>query len=563
MNWYDRVQQREADFYSVYERMDTDRDLYFLKAFHFLDDAGNKIEDLEELTDNGPGVFVDQVKSTLGGATIQTVVSGKNMKEEECTYIEKFLDDIYLAVDEGLVSREITSLNSFIVEQAVMRGRLEARCTLHIGDDGQLVIDVLPCDSRFVAFEHSTSGYAWKSYKTMRYKDMIISEYPDIDADRLHGDGKIEVLDIYTEDENVIYIDSVEAKVQPHDYGEVPSVSAVVGAGTSFQDEEAFAHVGESVLWRNRDLYPEFNKMASILHSLNVAAFFGGMQYESDDGAGAHKPERPPWGKRFVVPVEKGGGYKAMPLQDVKNATRMLFGMLSASIQRGSLSNVEYGNLSFPLSAVAITKLAANRDKIYLPRIQALTQFYQRLSLMILKQYIQLGIDTELGERGFRETYPASKLDGDYNIKFKFFANTPEQNIANLQIASAARSFVSGDYIRREIISMQDPDGDQRKMRSEIADVTNPILALYDMCVAKIEEGDDLKAKALKNDLMVMLRQKQGGMVPQLTEGRGNAGDGQQQGEELMPLIGDQRGGGRRRQKAPEDELPEEPEEEE
>ncbi len=251
-----------------------------------------------------------------------------------------------------------------------------------------------------------------------------------------------------------------------------------------------------------------------MLNTLNEMAFNGALQYESEAGSQAARPELPPFGKRVVIPVEKGGGYKPMPFNDIRAATQLLYSVLESRIQRGALPAVDYGNLNFPLSAVAISRLTEGKDQIFLPRIQALAMFYQQLSQMAIRQYKDFGMNVELGQEGYTQQYPYKDLDGRYSITYRFFTTSSEQRIADLSIAAGSRDFLSEDTIRRDVLKLQDPDGEYMKKRAEMAERVDPAIALYRYACSLIDQEEYIEARMIAQTAVAMIRQRQlGGQV--------------------------------------------------
>jgi len=308
-----------------------------------------------------------------------------------------------------------------------------------------------------------------------------------------------------------------------------------VPTGSMLQDTDSLEHQGESIFALNRGLYPEMNKTASILQTLNMMTFKPPLQWESQAGVGAELPDKPPYGAGAVTPVDPGMGFKPFPLADIQNATRLFYSMLDGRLQRGALPAVDYGNLSFPLSAVAISRLTESRDQIFVPRLQALSMFYQALSRMVIKQYIALGMSGDIGEEGHKRTFETGKLEGEYTIKCTYEAISSEQNIANYSIAGAARGFVSDDTIRRDILKLENPDEEQQKILSGQADKLVPTLALYKMAKSKIDQGETVEAQLIAAQLGMTLEQIKSG---KLGEQKPTPTIPERKSEAPVPLLG-------------------------
>lgn len=502
------VTDKEAEFSSLFSRMDKDKGLAVSKEYRMFDKDDQLAPDVDNVTINDSQVFWKRVTSTLIGANMQTVVEGEKLEDKETTFIEDFIRDMELAVDERLQKREIPSLRAFNVHQMCGRGRVGTRVYLHM-KDGNFIPDVLPIDTRYLIYDVGVDGLKWVAPRFNRTKEEIEEEYkvtPPFSTGTLtdRWDSKFER----------IFAENNEIKVKPNKYKYPPFVIQLAPTGLLFQDADRRLYEGESIFAPNRNLYEAKDKLGSILMTMGVLSFYGGLQYESEAGAGAQKPKLPPYGKRFVVPVDKGTkGFFSMPIQDVTNALRWLYKMLEDALQKGSLPAVSYGSLTFPLSAVAITALTEAEDPVYLPEMQGLALYYQRLYRMIINQYIQGKMKVKLGEPGFQKEYPYMELDKDYSIKFKFFATSPKQNIANYSIAAAAREFVSEDTIRRDILRLENPDAELTKKVSELADKMVPTLALYKMARAKLDQEEEIEAQLIASQLGLTLEQLKSGKL--------------------------------------------------
>jgi hypothetical protein len=176
----------------------------------------------------------------------------------------------------------------------------------------------------------------------------------------------------------------------------------------------------------------------------------------------------PPYGMRVVLPVEKDGGYKPMPHESVVETAKFLYSLLDARKQQGSFASVDYGNLTFPLSWKVFARLAAEKDDLLTPRVQALSLFYQQLSRMIIEQFVAGDVPVSLASQaGKKMLFTPEDLRGDYNIEYAFSSTSPEQDMANYEMAAAAQPFVSGDSIRRDILKLKDPDAESARIKAE------------------------------------------------------------------------------------------------
>lgn len=532
MNYKTLIKEKEVDFSKLFARMDTDKSLYYLEQFILKDEHNRKVPGVNNLTLNDPRTFADRAIAAIAGADMQVVIEGDGLSDKATTYTEHFLADIFSLADERIAAKGLGSLYQFLSGQSCLRGHIAARCLMRVDGD-EFIPDILPCDTRFLTYERDEDGLSWASYKTTRSKAQVQSKY-GIGTTKKNA----EVQDFWDKEKNIVGVGGREAKTQEHDLGCTPFIIEQVMAGAVLLDNDFVEHNGESIYAADRALYPELNRVATILHTLNMMSFKAPMQKQYKDPNAATRPDLPPYGVGAVIPVAEGELYLPMPIQDIRAATRLLYAMLDARIQRGSLPAVDYGNLTFPLSAVAISSLTESKDQIYLPRFQALALFYRALAKMVIKQYIEGGIDAEIATGGHKAKYSPDKLEGDYSISFKFYNISPEQNIANYSVASAARPYVSEDTIKRDILKLEDPDGEKSKRLSEMADKVVPALALYKMAKAKIEAGEEVEAQLIANQLGLSLDQLKSGKLeqPNATPER--------ETEPALPLLGRRGTGG-------------------
>jgi hypothetical protein len=266
------------------------------------------------------------------------------------------------------------------------------------------------------------------------------------------------------------------------------------------------------------------------------------MQLESSQGLDAKKPDESPYGAEKVNPVEKGMGYKAMPINDIKAATNLLYSMVEADIQRTTFTALDYGSLNFPLSGVVVAKLLVARNDIMLPRINAKAVFHQSLSRMIIDQCIQLGKSFKLGQPGNQNTYTKSDLKGDYQITYKFRSVSQEQMAADLSYARAAKGVVSDNYIRRRIMQVEDPDGMDVEIKSEEAERVDEVLFLFRRAYSLVDKDKPTEQEMMESKILVeraktILKQRRA--MGQLSDIEGQrTPETEQKGKELLPLFG-------------------------
>lgn len=512
------IKEAAEDFNPLFLRMDRDRDLYNMVEYHLkdLEEPFKPAKDVVNITLNDPKVFADRASAFMNEAGMQVVIEGRHLQDRDSTLIENFDTDIRYEIDRQLVMKDIDSLYSFLIEQSIIRGTLGARY-VSWDDAGKFSPDLLPCDSRFLVYEYGRKDLVQAAFKTVRSKTAILDEYPNAKIEGTSKKGGI--WEHWGKDKGEIWLSSpFDAMVsgqkldeKENVFGYVPFIIQGVGAGTMLQDEGSIEHRFESIFASNRLLYEHLNMLGSILQTLNYMTFNRAHLWESDAGTMAKVPPKP--GMRKTIPIDKGTrGLFPVEITDITQSTRLFYALILGAVQKGSLPNIDYGNLTFPLSAVAISKLTATKDAIFSPRLQAIAWFYRKLHLMIKDQYIKGGYQAELGEEGVERTYSASDLDKNYKIGYKFHPVSPEQDIANYAVAAQALAVgMSKHTVFTNILKLQNPDGEIMKSRAEKAEQLDPAIGLFRYGHALIDQGNDqsfLESELVADQIERILRQR-------------------------------------------------------
>lgn len=560
---YQLIDDKIEDMKPIFNRMDEDEKLYFLETYVMTDTKGKAIPDMSNITLNDPLTYGTKAIAILGSYQRQTEIEGNDLNDRKTTKIEEFLRDSDYMIDERLVKRGIASLSAFIDEQICIRGHIGARSCVRLDKEGKFILDVLPIDTRFFPYDNDDKGMIWGAGIFSRSKGQIEKEYEEelskhpISLQK----GLNEVRDFWNSEANRVFIAGEITRDQENKYGYPPFVEVACPMGSTLNTEMALEHKGESIFWANRDLFPKKNEIASLLETLTIEALFAGMQYESSHGETGSKPEEAPYGPRVVIPVEKGGGFKPLPVNDIKAATRLLYSILEACLQKGSLTPLDYGTLTFPLSGVTVHSLIGAREDIFLPRLQAIALFRQALSKMIIDQTIKLGKTVYLGKEGKENEYTPQDLKGDYTINYHFSLATKEQTAADAALANSMKGTLSDDYIRRRIFRVDDPDGMKADIDSEEAERKDEVLFLFRKGLSLLYAAEKLtgtekrvkqmEAKTLMQRIRTIMAQRHA--MGQLSPMEGKELPSRP-AKQLLPVFGGGQGGGAKGTPQPEEE---------
>ena len=536
IDWMQRVKKREEKMGDLTARMDTDWGLYNLTDYVWKDSKGNEVKNVDNVTLSDPRAFGDRVKDTMVRADQQIIIDDgqEKVKDAKATPIENLLRVILEAADDRLCEAGLLPLRDALSGQLCIRGRGAVRCVLHI-QDGEFTPDIRWYDTRFLSYATGFGGLKWVAPRSTRSAEDIEAEY----GYDLGGKDEAEVVDIWTPDDEFVYINNKLIKTNPHGLGYVPWIIELCPTGGFLLDKGFLQYTGDSIYAPVRKLYAILNRLVTIMATTARYAMEGAYQYESAAGERADVGDEYPVEPGKVTAVEPGGGYKLIPINDIKRATELCVQIIETRILRATLSYIEYGvDQGGPHSGSGMALMAAANDAIYSPRFFAKDRLYTRLCKMILLQYSEGGIEAELGEGPHKMTYKQKDLEGEYSLKVKHVPNLPEKELANFARAQAASPWVSGDTIRREFLELRDPDGEEKRLLAEWAENQNPALRLRKAVQGMIQEGEDDAAKIILQQLGVTLDQLMtGNIMPTQGDGMPKANPGA-----MLPAFASQGG---------------------
>ncbi len=228
--------------------------------------------------------------------------------------------------------------------------------------------------------------------------------------------------------------------------------------------------------------------------------------------------------------------------------------MLVGALQRGGLPNIDYGNLSFPLSAVAITKLSGSKDAIFITRLNAIALFYRAMSLMIKDQFIKGGYTAQIGREDIEVEYKVLDIDKKFSTKYEFHTVSPEQDIANTAAGQQQLALgIPRRYIYENTLKVNDVEGlinegrDEKLEEGDIAVTLNRRLKSLADKDGKFDKhsGKDIEAEMVLQQLEMVLRDRAQGGTMGLAPARGGAG-ARQSVKPLLNLFDKGGGGGAR-----------------
>ncbi len=498
MDYLEAVKLKEEEESLLYARMKQDTNLLYLAKYVIRDSKKMAVPDVINMTLNRPAVFAANVISSLGGTSQQTVVEAQK-DSVDTHFIEEFQDAVYNAANTRLQKLKIQALNPFADIQLCIRGRTGRR-VLCRDEEGILVPDIMPWDGRYVTYETGVDGLGWAAYKTTRTKARIEAEYGVL------VNGKTgEVLDVWDTEHNEVWIDGKLQVDQAHPYGYTPVVieGVSLGYGSALLDLDRIEHEHESIFFLIRDIIPEMNRLVTILQTLNMLAIKPPIKQKMKDGRTATPSDYDDvmsMGANTAIDAE--GDIGPIDYGDAKEAAQMVYGILEKALQQGSMTDIDLGNLQFPLSAVALVEIGQGRDQVFLPRLQSKALLNQATAEMFTKQVLAIGGTIELGTPGHKRKFNTGKLEGEYGTTYKYFTKDQKSDIARMSIAEAASKWYPRKHIYTEVLQVEDPDGMEQDWYAQLAEQMSPNVMRHRIIEHLLEraekEGDENAAREAK-----------------------------------------------------------------
>jgi len=190
-----------------------------------------------------------------------------------------------------------------------------------------------------------------------------------------------------------------------------------------------------------------------------------------------------PEGFGTQISLEEGESVGSWPIRDVGQACQAWFGQVSMRIQEATFSNIQHGQLPFELSAVAIKELTAKGDQHFVPRLMAKRTFRIMAGYNLIQQFVMGGYQTDLQGQGFKITdwKPEDFKDKNFVINCDYWAESPEESIANMTIANTAMALgLPPEWIYKNILHIGDvPEVMRARARDMAIKLSSPAAELY------------------------------------------------------------------------------------
>ena len=528
-------------------RMDTDKDLVEHKTYEMTDWANKAVKKAINVTLNKPGVFAWNVESALNNATEQVNIETEDKKIDK-DHIADFVRAAFDSDNSYANMQGKWPLNPFIDQQMCRRGRgglLVVSKLMEIKDASGKAKKVLRViirrdDSRYSAWDTGAQGLSLYGYRSTRSKKDILADYPDLET-KLGTKKSAQVVDIWTPEQNAVYVDDALTLEQPNPFGFVPACGQIVTLGAMTADDDANKFYGESIFFLIRNIIPEKNRLISIMQTLNTIGIKPPKEWQSQNAEQDAPQYDDVMAAGSITPSEVGGGIKDINFGDLKNSAIYSLNIIDNALNEGSMDVVNVGDIpAGGLSAVALIQIGEGQDQVFLPRLGARGLLKQQAANMVIRQVKALGESrVELGPMGRERTFDVKKLEGAYDIEYKYFVKSPKIDLARYSMAQVAQSIgIPQEDIDRDILQLEDPQGTQRRRSREKAAALSPLIEAMNIIKDLSETGDDddkLKAEILAEQFNMDLDRTLAGETPAMAA----AEKPKAQPGQLMPLLND------------------------
>lgn len=494
-----------------FTRMDEDLGLYLLEKFAWQDTDNRDVPNVESVTTNFPRTFADKVVSSLGTADRRFDIAAE--RTEDATLAEDFVKFGLAQAEVNLLKQLIFPLEESFDFGTSLRGTIACRVILK-RDGSKYYFDIAPIDARALVYEPGPNGCALASIEGKKTAAEIERDYGETLGKSLFKQKKeAEVKDIWTPTHNVVYIDNKPVRTIEHNLGMNPILVVTCPTAPHLAGrQDAVKHEAESIYAPVRDLYGVLNKAASAWHTQNMMAILPPLQFISKEG---RKASTPPFGVAATVNIKFGEEFKRMPISDVTLSHQAFFGQLAAWIQRGTMANIDYGELSFELSALAIKRLESAKDQVFVPRLKAKKSMAMLIADALIFQFIMGGYHTDLGDLGEEIPFkPGDFKNKRFMIQVDYFTINPDENVADMTIATTAKSIgLPEEYIFKRILHIEDYEGVIRMRDRERIGNESQTVRFYRYGKSLLETGeedDKLEAELVLKEIGMTMEQVAG-----------------------------------------------------
>ena len=490
------IEDKEAQRQPLTLRQDEDKALIYNEKYTMEDWDGKEVPRVYSVTLPNAAIFYSKLVALIAGVSRQPTIESPDLDDDEKAFIIDFLQDMDLEIDARLNKKD--ELDAFTQHTGYLCARgWSAEQILCRKEGSEFISDVRPLDARWFTYEPDE----WGNIRTERTKLDIEIEF----GEKIGSKTGI-IYDFWDKKTEFIYLDKKKIDERPNPYGYPPFVFAFVPSGPMLKEKDAIKHKGESIFYPHRDMFEEMNFMASMVKTQSFDDLRPALQEPGEKGSDPLEKYPTSQSSQAV-----GAPLLLVPTRGMTNAMRTYMGIISTILQRAGLSAIDEGGITFPLSAVALARLMAQKQSLILPRHQALSVLYRARTRMILDQIINIGGTIELGAENMKRKYNTNELKGSFTVSWNYYADSLEDRAAKQAIANAEVGMLSRRTIRKDTLQIENPEEEENLLEIEEAKRKEPLLTDLERIFSLIDEDTELsnaEAWIIKTKMMIIARQR-------------------------------------------------------
>jgi hypothetical protein len=275
------------------------------------------------------------------------------------------------------------------------------------------------------------------------------------------------------------------------------------------------ADFGESIFAENRHVWDKINRSASYIVDMVSKASDPPTKVTSSDGTKELEEGWNEKGSQVAVSAADQQDVQPMITPDMNRSAGVLLEFLQRDAIAGGIPPQGFGILDKPLSAVALRQLGNNLEHRVLPRMEAVQLCLEGCLEVLVAQYETGAFEpiTVSGKRFDRHRFSNKEIEPSEIIGHDAITVTlelvlPEDetirwNVANMAMAPTVTGepLTSLEYVREHILNIQDPKLLSSQNMEILTRQTAPVLALLDQYRAVKEDGDDMAASAILDQI--------------------------------------------------------------
>ncbi len=491
----DRISQindKRNELADLHARMDLDRDIYMLLPYVMYGFSkqfkNEKVDDVITVTINRAAVFADAFIATLTGAIRQPHV--ERLSDTKNHDIEQFATDLLYTIDESMIANKKGNSAFWLSWHVSIRGIIGMGLFLRKLEDGSYTFKPVPVDMRWCTWQDGEDGkYDWISCQTNMDSRALKSKYEKkkgVNANLIPDGKNLKVEDWWDEERNEVYVSEKKIYEAENTYGFLPYSLVFPICGAPIEDAGYIQNHWESILGLNRNLYPEFNRLASILQTIGASILFPPLKRTVVD------PKSPtidyPGGKS-IVNLSQGETIDKIFTPEISQAFLQDIQMLSSALQQGGISDAELGDPGLDRSGIWFTQMNAIRQKRMLPRQNAISQMYCGLTKLAIRELKSTGQSTSMGVKK-REYGALPDLD-EFTIDYRMMIEDEVMDAVRATMSKGLEGTLSLYDRLKDILHHKDPDGAINRLMLERLIKENPIAYYRELSRRLVVEAKD------------------------------------------------------------------------